>query len=115
MRKKAYLVTGASGEIGQALVKSLAEQHEDTIITLDIQPISEEIRKFVTPIQGDILDKSLLSRLISEYEIEAVYHLAALLSTRAEFTPEAAHRVNVEGTLGLLQMANEQSEWRCEP
>lgn len=115
MRKKAILVTGASGEIGQALVRSLAEQHETTIITLDIQPVSEEMRQLVMPIQGDILDKSLLSRLISEYEIEAIYHLAALLSTRAEFSPEAAHRVNVEGTLGLLQMAAEQSEWRSEP
>jgi len=115
MRKKAFLVTGASGEIGQALVRSLAEQHEATIITLDIQPMSEEMRQLVTPIQGDILDKSLLSRLVSEYEIAAIYHLAALLSTRAEFTPEAAHRVNVEGTLGLLQMAAEQSEWRSEP
>ena len=69
----------------------------------------------MTPIQGDILDKALLSRLISEYEIVTIYHLAALLSTRSEFTPEAAHRVNVEGTLGLLQMAAEQSEWRGEP
>jgi nucleoside-diphosphate-sugar epimerase len=44
-----------------------------------------------------------------------IYHLAALLSTRSEFTPESAHRVNVEGTLGLLQMAAGQSEWRGEP
>ena len=51
---------------------------------------------------------------MSEYELETIYHLAALLSTRAEFTPEAAHRVNVEGTLGLLQLAAEQSEWRGE-
>jgi nucleoside-diphosphate-sugar epimerase len=115
MRKKAYLVTGASGEIGQALVKSLAEQGDLPILTLDIQPLPEETRLLVTPIQGDILDKALLSRLISEYELVAIYHLAALLSTRSEFTPEAAHRVNVEGTLGLLQMAAEQSEWRGEP
>lgn len=115
MRKKAYLVTGASGEIGQALVKSLAEDDSTTIITLDIQPLAEEMRRLVTHIQGDILDKALLSRLVSEYEIETIYHLAALLSTRSEFTPEAAHRVNVEGTLGLLQLAAEQSEWRGEP
>lgn len=58
------------------------------------------------------MDRSLLSRLVSEYEIDTIYHLAALLSARAEFTPEAAHHINVEGTLGLLQMASEQSEWR---
>jgi nucleoside-diphosphate-sugar epimerase len=38
-----------------------------------------------------------------------------LLSTRAEFTPEAAHQVNVEGTMGLLMLAAEQSEWRNKP
>jgi nucleoside-diphosphate-sugar epimerase len=54
----------------------------------------------------------LLERLQSEYEIHTIYHLAALLSTRAEFTPEAAHKVNVEGTLHLLKIAVEQSRWR---
>jgi nucleoside-diphosphate-sugar epimerase len=44
-----------------------------------------------------------------------VYHLAALLSTRAEFTPEAAHRVNVEGTINLLKLALEQSRWHGQP
>jgi len=115
MRKQAILITGASGEIGQALVKSLHEQGSLPIIALDIQPLPEGMRQLVTPLQGDILDRSLLSRLISEYEIVTLFHLAALLSTRAEFTPEAAHRVNVEGTLSLLQLAAEQSEWRGEP
>jgi threonine 3-dehydrogenase len=115
MRKRAILITGASGEIGQALVKSLAKQDEMPIITLDIAPLPADIHALVTPIQGDIMDKSLLSRLVSEYEIDTIYHLAALLSTRAEFSPEAAHKVNVEGTLGLLNLAAEQSEWRDEP
>ena len=61
------------------------------------------------------MDRSLLSRLVSEYELDTIYHLAALLSTRSEFTPEAAHNVNVEGTLGLLNLAAEQSDWRDEP
>jgi nucleoside-diphosphate-sugar epimerase len=61
------------------------------------------------------LDQALLARLVSEYEITIIYHLAALLSTRAEFTPEAAHKVNVEGTLGLLKLASEQSQWRSDP
>jgi len=39
-----------------------------------------------------------------------VFHLAALLSTRAEFTPIAAHHVNVEGTLNLLEFAQKQGE-----
>lgn len=115
MRKKVILITGASGEIGQALVKNLASQKDLPIVTLDIAPLSDDIHNLVTAVQGDILDKSLLSRLVSEYELDTIYHLAALLSTRSEFTPEAAHRVNVEGTLGLLNLASEQSEWRNEP
>ena len=103
MRKKVFLITGASGEIGQALVRSLAEQNEMPIITLDIAPLPDEIHAKVTSFQGDIMDRALLSRLVSEYEVDTIYHLAALLSTRSEFTPEAAHKVNVEGTLGLLK------------
>jgi threonine 3-dehydrogenase len=115
MRKKSILVTGASGEIGQALVKSLQERASLPVITLDLQPLSGADQRGVVAVQGDIMDKALLSRLVSEYEIDTIYHLAALLSTRAEFSPEMAHRVNVEGTLGLLQLAAEQSEWRRDP
>jgi nucleoside-diphosphate-sugar epimerase len=68
-----------------------------------------------THVQGDLMDQALLARLVSEYEIGTIYHLAALLSTRAEFTPEMAHQVNVEGTLNLLKLASEQSQWRGEP
>ncbi len=114
MRKKVTMITGVSGEVGLALVKNLAELGKD-LLTLDIRPLPAEYSQFSFHIQGDILDKSLLNRLISEYEIETIFHMAALLSTRAEFTPVAAHQVNVEGTMGLLQLAAEQSEWRGVP
>lgn len=115
MRKKGILITGAAGEIGDALVKNLAQQQSNRLITLDVRPLPEETARLVTHVQGDIMDQSLLSRLVSEYEIGTIFHLAALLSTRAEFTPEAAHRVNVEGTLSLLQLASDQSQWRGDP
>lgn len=115
MRKKVKLITGACGEIGQALIKKLSDQSDMPVIALDIKPIPQELTDCVIPLQGDILDKALLSRLVSEYEIDTIFHLAALLSTRSEFTPEAAHLVNVQGTLGLLQLASEQSEWRGIP
>ncbi|UCE00954.1 MAG: NAD-dependent epimerase/dehydratase family protein [Chloroflexota bacterium] len=115
MRKKVTLITGVSGEVGLALVKSLAELGYNNLLTLDLRSLPPEYNQYSIHIQGDILDKSLLNRLVSEYEIVAIFHLAALLSTRAEFTPVAAHHVNVEGTMGLLQLAAEQSEWRGEP
>ena len=115
MRKKGILITGAAGEIGEALVESLAGHEENQVITLDLRPLSPKYASLVTHIQGDLMDQALLARLVSEYEISIIYHLAALLSTRAEFTPEAAHQVNVEGTLQLLRLASEQSQWRGEP
>jgi threonine 3-dehydrogenase len=115
MRKKGILITGASGEIGDALLKNLYQQGEGQIITLDLRPLTSENAGKAIHVQGDLMDQALLARLVSEYEIGTIYHLAALLSTRAEFTPEMAHQVNVEGTLGLLKLASEQSQWRDEP
>ena len=44
-----------------------------------------------------------------------MYHLAALLSTRSEFTPVTAHQVNVEGTLNLLEFAQREAESHGRP
>lgn len=114
MRKKVILITGAAGEIGHALVEELSKGPVP-LLTLDLQDLPSDISGLSTHIKGDILDESLLARLVSEYEFETIYHLAALLSTRGEFTPEMAHHVNVDGTLGLLKLAAEQSEWRGKP
>lgn len=115
MRKKAILITGASGEIGQALISNLSESHSLPLLSLDLHPLPPELAGRSTHLIGDILDKSLLGRLVTEYEFDEVYHLAALLSTRSEFSPELAHHVNVDGTLVLLQMAADQSQRRGTP
>ncbi len=115
MRKHVILITGASGEVGHALIRRLAEDGNNRLLTLDLHGLPEDIRNLTTHVQGDVLDVALLGRLVSEYEIDAIFHLAALLSTRSEFTPEMAHQVNVEGTLSLLKLAAEQSQWRNLP
>lgn len=111
-RKPVVLITGANGEVGHGLIEGLSAQGKYTILALDIRPLDENVAQHCShTIVGDILDKHLMDRLVSEFEIHAIFHLAALLSTRAEFTPETAHAVNVEGTLRLLKMAVEQSRW----
>jgi threonine 3-dehydrogenase len=111
-RKPVVLVTGASGEMGHGLIERLSERGGLDILALDIRELPQEIRsRCAHTIVGDILDQFLLGRLVSEFEIHAVFHLAALLSTRSEFTPETAHQVNVGGTLNLLKLAVEQSRW----
>jgi nucleoside-diphosphate-sugar epimerase len=116
MRREVVLVTGAAGEMGQALIARLAEEGRTAILAVDLNPIPEETRRRCqVALTGDILDEALLARLVSQYEIPAVFHLAALLSTRAEFTPVTAHQVNVEGTLNLLEFAQHEAESHGRP
>ena len=105
MRKPVVLITGAGGEIGHGLVTRLAAAGSP-IITLDVSPLDASLAPLVArEFTGSITDISLLDRILAEFEVERVFHLAALLSTRSEFTPVTAHHVNVEGTLNLLEFA----------
>jgi nucleoside-diphosphate-sugar epimerase len=115
-RKPVVLVTGANGEMGHGLIHHLAEAGTYDILALDIREIDPElVRRSAAATVGDILDRRLLERLMSEFEIHAVFHLAAILSTRAEFIPETAHEVNVEGTLNLLRLAMDEAQSHGRP
>jgi nucleoside-diphosphate-sugar epimerase len=116
LRKPVVLITGASGEIGHGLIERLAANGDRAIITLDLNPLETELSALVQrQIIGSILDKQLLDRLIAEYEVDLIFHLAALLSTRCEFAPTAAHTVNVEGTMAMLEFAQKQGESHARP
>src|SRR5512135_97872 len=116
MRKEVVLITGANGEIGHGLITYLGEQGQVNIIALDVQPLDDDLKPYCMRfIQGDILDQMLLGRMVVEYEIRSIFHLASILSTKAEYNPETAHRINVEGTLNLLRLAVEQSQWQGRP
>jgi nucleoside-diphosphate-sugar epimerase len=116
MRKPVVLVTGAGGEIGRGLIERLALQQGRGILTLDLARLDDSVARLVDrEISGSILDLGLLERVLAEYQVELVIHLAALLSTRSEFTPVTAHRVNVEGTLNLLEFAQHEAESHGRP
>lgn len=116
MRKEVVLITGANGEIGHGLISYLAEKEKTRILALDVMPLDDSLKSMCEKsIQGDILDQMLLGRLVAEYEIRTIYHLASILSTKAEYNPETAHKVNVEGTLNLLRLAVEQASWQGKP
>jgi nucleoside-diphosphate-sugar epimerase len=117
MRQQVILITGANGEVGHGLIEQFyAMPNRPRVVVLDIRGLDESKMPLVdSVVVGDILDNSLLDTLMSEYEIDTIYHLAALLSTHSEFRPESAHRVNVQGTLNLLQLAIEQARWRAAP
>ena len=115
-RKPAVLITGANGEIGHGLIASIAADGSRPIVTIDLTPLDPSLSgRVAREFTGSILDRGLLERLMSEFEVDRVFHLAALLSTRGEFTPKLAHQVNVEGTLQLLEFAQRQGESHGRP
>ena len=110
MRKPVVLITGAGGEIGHGLVTRLAASGSP-IVTLDVNPLDASLAPLVArEFIGSITDASLLDRVLAEFEIDRIFHLAALLSARSEFTPVTAHHVNVGGTLNMLEFAQRQGE-----
>lgn len=110
-RRRAVLVTGANGEMGHGLITRLAARDNISVVALDLRPLDPKLCDLCEAhVIGDILDARLLERLVSEFEVHVIFHLAALLSTRAEFSPETAHDVNVQGTMNLLRMATQQAK-----
>jgi nucleoside-diphosphate-sugar epimerase len=110
MSKPVVLVTGANGEIGRTLLQRLHTDGRYRVVTVDLTPLPEKYRGFcLETYAGNIMDRYLLDQIAAHHEIEVVFHLAALLSTRGERDPELAHQVNVEGTLHLLRVAQNQS------
>jgi nucleoside-diphosphate-sugar epimerase len=117
MPKKATLITGAAGEIGQALLYALTGNHSspDRIVTFDLQDLPPKLSNTVTHVKGSITDKALLEKTFSEHEFTRIYHLAAYLSTKAERTPGIAFHVNVDASAWLLELAAGQSEKSGKP
>jgi nucleoside-diphosphate-sugar epimerase len=116
MRKPVVLITGAGGEIGHGLIARLAADGSRQIVTIDVNPLDPALARLVQREQvGSILDRTLLERILAEFEVDAIFHLAALLSTRSEFAPVTAHQVNVEGTLALLEFAEREGESHGRP
>jgi threonine 3-dehydrogenase len=108
MSDKQVLITGACGEIGQALVQELSKKGGYRIVTSDMMPLPESIRGLAAEhVQGDLVYKV---KTFYDYDFDIIFHLAASLSSKAEIATEEAHRINVEGTMQLLMLAAYRSE-----
>jgi threonine 3-dehydrogenase len=112
-REQCVLVTGASGEIGQALVQELIKRGNFRVVTADLAPLPDSIEASVVEhVQGDLLYKI---KTFYDYDFDVIFHLAASLSSKAEVATEEAHRINVEGTMQLLMLAAYRSEKYRKP
>lgn len=102
-------VTGATGLVGSWLVKRLVEAGADVVcLVRDWVPQSELVRtgllERVKVVRGDIREQATLERVLGEYEIDTVIHLAAqTIVTIANRNPVSTFESNIIGTWNLLE------------
>jgi len=105
MNKKVILITGSNGEIGKSLIDKLSKNN--TIIALDVNHNS---KSNIETIKGSILDNNILNKINNKYKLSEIYHLAAILSTKAQKNPSLSNEVNYNGTINLLELARLQAK-----
>jgi CDP-glucose 4,6-dehydratase len=103
------LVTGATGLVGGWLVETLLRRRADVVcLVRDRVPhsrlIAEGLAERVTIVRGDLRDQPLLERVLGEYEIDTVLHLAAqTIVGVANRNPVSTFESNIGGTWALLE------------
>ena len=110
------LVTGGTGLLGGWLIKHLLSLGADIVcLVRDWVPQSELVRSNLTEsakvVRGDIYDQALLERILGEYEIETVFHLAAqTIVGVANSNPISTFNTNIGGTWSLLEACRRSSK-----
>lgn len=113
MDKTRVLLTGAAGTVGRAVLRELLA-HDDAFEITVFEHDTPEVRKRmagvsdrITLVLGDIAEPADIARVCRDQD--AVIHLAAMIPPVADEKPEAARRVNVDGTAGLIRALEEKS------
>lgn len=103
---KRILVTGAAGQIGTELVPALLERYPGSdVLATDIKEPTEPLPAGARFQELDCTDAAAVAAAISDFDIDTVYHLAAILSATAEGVPQRSWDVNMNGLFVLLEAA----------
>lgn len=114
-RDRPVLVTGATGLLGSWLTRSLLDAGADVVcVVRDWVPRSELVRagtlERVKVVRGDIRERDLLERTLSEYEITTVFHVAAqAIVGIANRNPISTFESNIAGTWNVLEACRRSS------
>jgi len=112
---KNVLITGCTGLLGSWLTESLISKKANVIgLVRDSVPKSRfyqpKILNHVVVVHGDIENYPLLERILNEYEIDTVFHLAAqTIVTLANRNPIPTFKSNIEGTWNILEACRRAS------
>lgn len=104
------LVTGAAGFVGPFLIDALRTRGHDVEAVVRRAPGSR-MAKCATPIHiADVCDADAMGRVLAAARPQAIVHLAGLaITAAAEADPTEAYRINLGGTLGVLQAVRAQA------
>lgn len=106
---RSVFVTGAYGLLGSWLVKALLDREaRTTVLRRDSVAVSalafEGTEHGLTVVSGDVRDRPLIERTLSEYEVDTVFHLAAqTIVGEAHLSPVPTFETNIRGTWSLLE------------
>ncbi len=112
-----YLVTGALGALGAWAVRSLLDR-DQAVVTYDLGGSDHRLRLSLSPdelaaltrVQGDVTDLDALERVIDEHDVTNVIHLAALQVPFVRDDPVLGSRVNVTGTVNVLEAVRRRGD-----
>jgi len=106
---KKILVTGATGQIGSELTIELRKKYgKDNVIAAGHKKkpggklLESGSFEYI-----DTTDKENIAKVVREYDIDTIYHLAAVLSAVGEENPQLAWHVNMDGLYNVLEVARE--------
>ncbi len=109
--ERPVLVTGCTGLLGSWLTQALVEAGAEVVgLIRDDVPQSHLVRSGIVQrirvVRGDVTDYALMERVLNEYEIETLFHLAAqTIVGIANRAPLSTFETNIKGTWVVLEAA----------
>ncbi|MDN4753435.1 NAD-dependent epimerase/dehydratase family protein [Porphyromonadaceae bacterium W3.11] len=108
---KNILIIGSTGQIGSELTMYLRERYDGNVVAgyIPAQAPKGELLESGPAEIVDITNAQQIADVVSKYNIDTIYNLAALLSAVAEAKPQLAWQIGLGGLFNTLEVAREKN------